>query len=79
MVLVALILLVFKVEFPVFQDLPQLPTPIGPLFYTRFFRISLLDRLTLLPLMAAVIDFDNTDVAWRRYDSSKDLLLGVLC
>uniref|UniRef100_A0A2P2MG77 Uncharacterized protein LOC8283661 isoform X1 n=1 Tax=Rhizophora mucronata TaxID=61149 RepID=A0A2P2MG77_RHIMU len=69
MVLVALILLVFKVEFPVFQDLPQLPTPIGPLFYTRFFRISLLDRLTLLPLMAAVIDFDNTDVAWRRYDS----------
>lgn len=58
-----------EVEFPVFQDQPQLPTPLGTFYYTQFTRLSLLDRLTSLPLMAAVIDFDNTDVAWRKYDA----------
>ncbi|KAL9417493.1 hypothetical protein AB3S75_040469 [Citrus x aurantiifolia] len=58
-----------EVEFPIFQDLNQLPTPLGTLFYTQFSRLPLVDRLTSLPLMAAVIDFDNTDVAWRKYDS----------
>ncbi|KAJ4829555.1 hypothetical protein Tsubulata_017165 [Turnera subulata] len=64
-----------EVEFPVFQDLPQLPTPLGPLFYSKFNRLPLVDRLTSLPLMAAglssvaVIDFDNTDTAWQKYDS----------
>ncbi|KAA8535968.1 hypothetical protein F0562_028446 [Nyssa sinensis] len=57
-----------EVEFPVFQDLPQLPTPFGTLFYTQVFRLPLVDRLTSLPLMAAVVDFDNTDTAWRKYD-----------
>ncbi|KAK0583121.1 hypothetical protein LWI29_033557 [Acer saccharum] len=58
-----------EVEFPIFQDLPQLPTPLGTLFYTQFNRVPLVDRLTSLALMAAVIDFDNTDVAWKKYDS----------
>ncbi|KAF5745769.1 phytoene dehydrogenase chloroplastic/chromoplastic-like isoform X1 [Tripterygium wilfordii] len=58
-----------EVEFPIFQDLPRLPTPLGTLFYPQFTRLPLLDRLTSLPLMAAVIDFDNTDTAWRKYDS----------
>lgn len=58
-----------EVEFPVFQDLPQLPTPLGTLFYTQFVQLPLVDRLTTLPLTAAVIDFDNTDTAWRKYDS----------
>ncbi|KAF7810761.1 NAD(P)-binding domain containing protein [Senna tora] len=77
-----------EVEFPVFQDLPQLPTPLGTLYYSQFLRLPLLDRLTFLPLVAAgkvslhyscilpltthnfpVIDFDNTDTAWRKYDS----------
>ncbi|XP_050231643.1 uncharacterized protein LOC126680549 [Mercurialis annua] len=57
-----------EVEFPVFQDQPQLPTPLGTLYHTQFTRLPLLDRLTSLPLMAAVIDFDNTDTAWRKYD-----------
>lgn len=57
-----------EVEFPVFQDQPQLPTPLGTLSYSQFTRLPLLDRLIALPLMAAVIDFENTDVAWRRYD-----------
>lgn len=57
-----------EVKFPVFQNLPQLPTPFGSLLYTEFARLPFVDRLTSLPLMAAVIDFDNTDTAWRKYD-----------
>ncbi|KGN61949.1 uncharacterized protein LOC101207523 [Cucumis sativus] len=58
-----------EVKFPLFQDLPQLPTPLGTLIYPEFPQLPLVDRLTSLPLMAAVIDFDNTDTAWRKYDS----------
>ncbi|XP_059647437.1 uncharacterized protein LOC132293823 isoform X2 [Cornus florida] len=62
-------MLVFVVEFPVLQDLPQLPTPFGTLLYTQLVRLPLVDWLTSLPIMAAVIDFDNTDSSWRKYDS----------
>ncbi|GAV77241.1 NAD_binding_8 domain-containing protein [Cephalotus follicularis] len=58
-----------EVEFPIFQDLPQLPSPFGTLLYTQFFRLPLVDRLTSLPLIAAVVNFDNTDTAWKKYDS----------
>ncbi|KAL9244834.1 hypothetical protein vseg_018555 [Gypsophila vaccaria] len=57
-----------EVEFPVFQDVPQLPTPLAPLTQTQFARLPMLDVLTAIPLMAAVIDFDNTDLAWQKYD-----------
>lgn len=57
-----------EVKFPVYQELPVWPTPFGTIMYTQFARLPLLDRLTLLPLMAAIIDFDNTDTAWRKYD-----------
>ncbi|KAK6159603.1 hypothetical protein DH2020_006917 [Rehmannia glutinosa] len=57
-----------EVEYPIFQDSPQLPTPFGTLFNTQFVRLPFIDRLSSLPLMAAVIDFDNTDTAWRKYD-----------
>lgn len=69
-----------QVEFPIFQDLPQWPTPLGTLLYAQvcppyeslfllekifsrvnwcslqniqFVRLPLVDRLTLLPVMAA--------------------------
>ncbi|CAI0468909.1 unnamed protein product [Linum tenue] len=58
-----------EVEFPVFQDLQQLPAPLGTLLYTQFKRLPWVDRLSSLPLMAAVIDFDNTEMVWRKYDS----------
>ncbi|KAJ0967884.1 hypothetical protein J5N97_024801 [Dioscorea zingiberensis] len=58
-----------EVEFPVFQDLPRLPAPFGTLLYPQFPRLPLVDKLTAVPLMAAVIDFDNTDTAWRKYDA----------
>lgn len=57
-----------EVESPIFQNLPQLPTPLGTFLYTQFKRLPLIDRLSALPLLYAVIDFDNSDEAWRRYD-----------
>ncbi|ERT06036.1 pyridine nucleotide-disulfide oxidoreductase family protein [Lyngbya aestuarii BL J] len=57
-----------EVESPIFQDLPYLPTPLGTFIYTQFQRLPLSDRLSALPLLYAVVDFDNSDQAWRRYD-----------
>lgn len=57
-----------EVESPIFQDLPQLPTPLGTFLYTQFKRLPLSDRLSALPLLYALVDFDNSDAAWRRYD-----------
>ncbi len=58
-----------EVESPIFQDLPLLPTPFGTFIYTQFQRLPLSDRLSALPLLYSVIDFDNSDEAWQRYDS----------
>lgn len=58
-----------EVESPIFQDLPRLPTPLGTFLYTQFKRLPLSDRLSALPLLYAVVDFDNSDEAWQRYDS----------
>lgn len=57
-----------EVESPIFQNEPRLPAPIGTFLYTRFQRLPLIDRLSALPLLYAVVDFDNSDAAWRRYD-----------
>ena len=57
-----------EVESPIFQNLPQLPTPLGTFIYTRFQRLPLSDRLSALPLLYSLLDFDNSDDAWRRYD-----------
>jgi uncharacterized protein with NAD-binding domain and iron-sulfur cluster len=58
-----------EVESPIFQNQPHLPTPLGTFLYTNFKRLPLVDRLSALPLLYAVIDFDNSDAAWRRYDA----------
>lgn len=58
-----------EVISPIFQDLPRLPTPLGTFAYTQFQRLPLVDRLSALPLLYAMIDFDNSDAAWRRYDA----------
>lgn len=57
-----------EVESPIFQDLPRLPTPLGTFLYTQFKRLPLIDRLSALPLLYTIVDFDNSDEAWRRYD-----------
>ncbi len=57
-----------EVESPIFAGEPLLPSPLGTFIYTRFQRLPLSDRLSALPLLYAVIDFDNSDEAWQRYD-----------
>ena len=57
-----------EVESPIFQDEPRLPSPLGTFIYTRFKRLPLSDRLSALPLLYSVVDFDNSPEAWRRYD-----------
>lgn len=58
-----------EVESPIFQREPYLPTPLGTFIYTRFKRLPLVDRLSALPLLYSLIDFDNSDEAWQRYDN----------
>ena len=57
-----------EVESPIFQREPYLPTPLGTFIYTRFKRLPLIDRLSALPLLYSLVDFDNSDEAWQRYD-----------
>lgn len=57
-----------EVESPIFQHEPRLPTPLGTFLYTRFQRLPLIDRLSALPLLYAIADFDNSHQAWQRYD-----------
>ncbi|MGB3766941.1 MAG: FAD-dependent oxidoreductase [Phormidesmis sp.] len=57
-----------EVESPIFQREPYLPTPLGTFIYTRFKRLPLIDRMSALPLLYSLIDFDNSDEAWKRYD-----------
>ena len=57
-----------EVESPIFQDETRLPTPLGTFIYTKFKRLPLSDRLSALPLLYSVIDFDNSPEAWQRYD-----------
>ena len=57
-----------EVESPIFQNEPLLPSPLGTFVYTKFKRLPLSDRLSALPLLYSVIDFDNSHEAWQRYD-----------
>ena len=57
-----------EVESPLFQSEPLLPSPLGTFLYTRFKRLPLRDRLSAIPLLYSIIDFDNSPDAWQRYD-----------
>ncbi|MEM8781011.1 MAG: FAD-dependent oxidoreductase, partial [Cyanobacteria bacterium P01_G01_bin.49] len=57
-----------EVESPIFQNEPYLPTPLGTFLYTKFQRLPLIDRLSALPLLYTLIDFDNSHEAGQRYD-----------
>ncbi|GAQ79859.1 Amine oxidase [Klebsormidium nitens] len=60
-----------QVEAPVFQDLPRLPTPLGSFLYTSpYFRsLPIADRLTAIPLVQALVEFDVDEEAYARYDA----------
>ena len=57
-----------EVESPIFQNEFRLPTPLGTFIYTQFKRLPLIDRLSALPLLYTIVDFDNSHEAWQRYD-----------
>ncbi len=57
-----------ETQSPLFQEKPPLPSPLGTFIYPEFYRLPLLDRLSALPLMYALVDFDNSHEAWQRYD-----------
>lgn len=62
---------------PVFGDLPRLPAPLGTLLYTQFHRVGVRDRLSALPLLRTLADFDpRSRDDWRRYDrmTARELL-----
>lgn len=56
------------VESPIFNDLPRLPAPLGTFVYTKFLDLPLIDRLSALPLLEAVVQWDNSDEVWRKFD-----------
>lgn len=44
--------LILQVKFPIFQDLPQWPTPFGTLLYTEV----CLQRYTVIPMRKKLVD-----------------------
>ncbi|GJN02080.1 hypothetical protein PR202_ga19398 [Eleusine coracana subsp. coracana] len=44
----------FQVEFPIFHNQPRLPAPFGVFAYPQFPNLPLVDRLTSIPVIAAV-------------------------
>ena len=58
-----------EAESPIFQNQQRLPMPLGTFAYPKFPRLPLVDRLSAFSMLYPIIDFDNSDEAWRRYDS----------
>jgi hypothetical protein len=60
-----------QVTSPVFQDLPRLPTPLGSFVHTHplFTNLSVQDRLSALPLVRALLEFDGSEEAYAQYDA----------
>lgn len=69
------------VESPIFNDMPRLPSPLGTFVYTKFLDLPLIDRLSALPLLEAVIQWDNSDETWKKFDkmSAKELFKKYGC
>ena len=68
--------------WPVYRDQsPALPTGLAQALYTKFSKLSPLDRASAAPLVLAFSEFDDSPEAWAKYDevSFRDLCtkLGV--
>jgi len=57
-------------EAPVFSNKPQAPTILGQFLYTSslFYRLSLSDRLTIIPWLYHILNFDTDSETYKRYD-----------
>ncbi|KAJ9522148.1 hypothetical protein QJQ45_005136 [Haematococcus lacustris] len=58
-------------EAPVFSKLPRLPTLLGQFVHTAplHWSLSLADRLTMLPFLAAFMDFNSSEEVYKKYDA----------
>jgi uncharacterized protein with NAD-binding domain and iron-sulfur cluster len=67
--------------WPVYRNNPALPTGLAQALYTKFTKLSVLDRVSAAPLVLAFSEFDNSPESWEKYDdiSFRDLCvkLGV--
>ncbi len=45
------------------------PSPASTRFAMQCRRLSLADRATMVPLLAAVVDFDSSQATYEQYDS----------
>lgn len=55
--------------WPVYRtSQPQLPTGLAQALYTKFNKLSPMDRATALPLALAFCEFDDSPEAWDKYD-----------
>lgn len=64
--------------WPVYQQQSlTLPTGLAQAAYTKFMKLSPLDRLTAAPLVLAFSEFDDSPEAWKKYDevSFRDLCI----
>ncbi|GLC50560.1 hypothetical protein PLESTB_000393300 [Pleodorina starrii] len=59
-----------QVRSPIFQDQPRLPTPLGSFLYTApfFTQLPLPDRLSALPLVGPLLEYDTDQDAYDAYD-----------
>jgi len=56
--------------WPVYRDQPvTLPTGLAQAAYTRFLNLPLLDQISAAPMVLAFSEFDDSEEAWKRYDS----------
>ena len=64
--------------WPVYRKMePSLPTGLAQALYTKFTNLSVIDRVTALPLVLAFSEFDDSYEAWEKYDnvSFRDLCI----
>jgi len=58
-------------QAPVFSELPRYPTMLGQFIHTAglFERLPVADRLTMIPLLGALLDYDSDPETYARYDA----------
>jgi len=64
--------------WPIYRNsIPNLPTGLGQAFYTKFRNLPPFDRATAAPLVLAFSEFDDSPMAWNKYDtiSFRDLCI----
>lgn len=58
-------------QAPVFSELPRYPTMLGQFVHTvnLFEKLPVADRVTMVPLLGALLDYDSDPETYARYDA----------